>query len=73
MSREDKLELEGTVVKNHPGSKFEVKLDQNDMIIQCTLSGKLRMNSIRILLGDRVTVELSPYDLTKGIITWRKK
>lgn len=73
MSNDDKLELEGTVTAVNKGTKFKVKLNDNGLEIDCGLSGKLRMNSIRVLLGDKVTVALSPYDLTRGIITWRHK
>ena len=72
MSKKDVIEIEGTVVDSLPNAMFKVKLD-NDHIIMAHISGKLRMNFIRILPGDKVTVELSPYDLTKGRITWRKK
>ena len=64
MSKSDMIEVEGTVVK--------VTL-QNDHIIIAHISGKLRMNNIRILPGDKVTIEMSPYDLTKGRIIWRSK
>lgn len=73
MANNDKLEMEGTVVKVLKGTKFEVKLDENDMIVNCTMSGKLRINKIKILQQDKVTVTISPYDLTRGIITWRHK
>ena len=75
MSRSDKFELEGVVEKALPATKFEVRVEAggNEKIIVCTLSGKLRQNYIRIIPGDKVTVEISPYDLTKGIITWRTK
>jgi len=72
MSKQDVIEVEGTVVESLPNAMFKVKL-QNDHVILAHISGKLRMNFIRILPGDAVTVELSPYDLTKGRITWRKK
>ena len=72
MSKEDKLEVEGTVTKKLKGSFFEVELE-NGMKVTATLSGKLNMNKIRILPNDRVTVAISPYDLTRGIITWRHK
>lgn len=72
MSKKDVIELEGTVVDALPNTMFKVKLE-NDHEIMAHISGKLRMNFIRILPGDTVTVELSPYDLTKGRITWRKK
>ena len=73
MSRSDKIEMEGKVIKANKGGKFDVQLNDNDKVINCTLSGKLRMNYIKVLPGDSVTVEISPYDLSKGIITWRNK
>lgn len=66
------IELEGTVVDALPNTVFRVEL-QNGHVITAHISGKLRMNYIRILPGDKVTVELSPYDLNRGRITWRKK
>ena len=66
------IELEGTVVDAPPNTVFKVEL-QNGHVITAHISGKLRMNYIRILPGDKVTVELSPYDLDRGRITWRKK
>ncbi|MBP2024930.1 translation initiation factor IF-1 [Peptoniphilus stercorisuis] len=72
MAKEDVIEVEGTVVESLPNTKFKVELE-NGHIILAHISGKLRMNYIRILPGDKVTVELSPYDLTRGRITWRKK
>ena len=72
MSKKDVIELEGVVVDSLPNAMFKMKLENDHQII-AHISGKLRMNFIRILPGDRVTVELSPYDLTKGRITWRKK
>ncbi len=72
MSKNDVIEIEGKVVEKLPNAMFKVKLE-NDHIIICHLSGKLRQNFIRVLPGDSVTVELSPYDLTKGRITWRSK
>ncbi len=73
MSREDKIEMEGVCVKALKGAKFDVELVDNKHHVTCTLAGKLMKNSIRVLQGDRVTVEISPYDLTKGIITWRNR
>lgn len=64
--------MEGTIIDALPNAMFKVKLE-NDHEIIAHISGKLRMHFIRILPGDKVTVELSPYDLTKGRITWRKK
>ena len=72
MSKEDMIELEGTVVEAMPKAMFKVEI-QGGHIILAHISGKLRMNFIRILPGDKVTVEMSPYDLSKGRITWRSK
>ena len=72
MAKEDVIEVEGVVVEALPNTNFKVDLE-NGHIILAHISGKLIMNYIRILPGDKVTVELSPYDLTRGRITWRKK
>ena len=72
LPKDDVIEFEGTVIEVLPNATFKVKLP-NDHIITAHISGKLRMNYIRILPGDKVTVEMSPYDLTKGRITWRSK
>ncbi len=72
MSKEDVIEIEGTVVESLPNAQFKVALPNGYQIL-AHISGKLRMNFIRILPGDKVTVEMSPYDLTKGRITWRSK
>jgi translation initiation factor IF-1 len=72
MSKNDVIELKGTVIESLPNSIFKVKLDNGHQII-AHVSGKIRMNFIFILPGDRVTVELSPYDLTRGRITYRYK
>ncbi|MBO5726265.1 MAG: translation initiation factor IF-1 [Clostridia bacterium] len=72
MSKSDMIELEGTVVEAMPNAMFKVEI-QGGHIILAHISGKLRMNFIRILPGDKVTVEMSPYDLSKGRITWRSK
>ena len=72
MSKEDVLEVEGVVTEVMPNAMFKVKLE-NGHVILAHISGKLRMNFIRILAGDRVTLEMSPYDLTKGRIIWRSK
>ena len=72
MSKEDVIEIEGTVVEVLPSAQFKVELPNGHQIL-AHISGKLRMNFIRILPGDKVTVEMSPYDLTKGRITWRSK
>ena len=70
MAKEDNIELEGLVVETLPNTTFKVKLE-NDHIITAHISGKMRKNYIRILTGDKVKVEMSPYDLTKGRITIR--
>ena len=72
MSKDDVIEIEGVVVEALPNAMFQVELANGHRIL-AHISGKLRMNFIRILPGDRVTVEMSPYDLTKGRITWRSK
>ena len=72
MAKKDVIELEGTVSEALPNAMFKVKLENGHEIL-CHISGKLRMNFIRILPGDKVTVELSPYDLSRGRITWRAK
>ena len=70
MSKDDVIEVEGVVVESLPNAMFQVELANGHKIL-AHISGKLRMNFIRILPGDKVTVEMSPYDLTKGRITWR--
>ena len=72
MAREDNIEAEGIVTEVLRNANFKVRLS-NGHIITATISGKLRMNYIRILAGDTVKLEMSPYDLTKGRITWRGK
>ena len=72
MSKTDVIELEGTVVEKLPNAMFRVKLE-NDHEVIAHISGKLRMNFIRILPGDKFTLEMSPYDLSKGRIIWRDK
>ena len=72
MSKEDVIEVEGRVVESLPNAIFKVELENGHQIL-AHLSGKLRMNYIKILEGDKVKLELSPYDLTKGRITWRDK
>ncbi|MBI5776092.1 MAG: translation initiation factor IF-1 [Nitrospirae bacterium] len=72
MSKEDVIEAQGSVTETLPNAMFRVKLD-NGHIILAHISGKMRMHFIRILPGDKVTVELSPYDLTRGRITYRFK
>lgn len=72
MSKDDVIETEGVVVEALPDAKFKVKLS-NGHIIDAHISGKLRMHYIRIIPGDNVKLEMSPYDLSKGRITWRSK
>ena len=72
MSKEDVIEVEGTVIEALPNAMFRVELENGHKII-AHISGKLRMNFIRILAGDKVTIEISPYDWTRGRITWRAK
>ena len=72
MSKSDMIELEGTAVEAMPNAMFKVEIQGGHQIL-AHISGKLRMNFIRILPGDKVTVEMSPYDLSKGRITWRSK
>ncbi len=72
MAKEDTIEVEGTVVEPLPNAMFRVELDNGHKIL-AHVSGKIRMNFIRILPGDKVTVELSPYDLTRGRIIYRFK
>ena len=72
MSKQDVIEIEGTVTEALPNAQFKVELP-NGKVILAHISGKLRMNFIKILPGDKVTLELSPYDLSKGRIIWRDK
>ena len=72
MAKTDVIEVEGTVVDSLPNALFEVELENGHHVL-AHISGKLRLNYIKIIPGDRVTLELSPYDLTKGRITWRSK
>jgi len=72
MAKKDVIEVEGKVIEAQPNAMFIVELD-NGHRVQAHISGKIRMNFIRILPGDRVKMDLSPYDLTKGRITWRDK
>ena len=72
MSKQDMIEIEGTVVEALPNATFTVELENGHQIL-AHISGKLRMNYIRIIEGDNVKLEMSPYDLTKGRITWRSK
>ena len=72
MSKSDVIEVEGKVVEKLPNAMFKVELENGHQVLG-HISGKLRMNFIKILPGDKVTIELSPYDLTKGRIIWRAK
>ena len=72
MAKEDVIEVEGVVVETLPNTTFKVELENGHQILG-HISGKLRMNYIKILPGDKVKVELSPYDLTRGRLTWRAK
>ena len=72
LAKEDVIEVEGVVVETLPNTNFKVELENGHQIL-AHISGKLRMNYIKILPGDKVKVELSPYDLTRGRITWRAK
>ena len=72
MSKEDVIEIGGIVVEKLPNAMFKVELENGHQVL-AHISGKLRKNFIRILPGDKVTMEMSPYDLTKGRITWRDK
>jgi translation initiation factor IF-1 len=72
MSKSDVIEITGKVIEKLPNAMFEVELENGHQVL-AHISGKLRMNYIRILPGDKVTIELSPYDLSKGRIIWRDK
>ena len=72
MSKTDVIEIEGVVVEKLPNAMFKVELE-NGHIVLAHISGKLRMNFIKILPGDKVTLDMSPYDLSKGRIVWRDK
>ena len=72
MAKSDMIEVEGVVVESLPNTTFQVDIGNGHTIL-AHISGKLRMSFIRILPGDKVTVEMSPYDLTRGRITWRSK
>ncbi len=72
MSKDDVIEFEGTVIEALPNTMFQVDIGNGHTIL-AHISGKLRMNFIRILPGDKVTVQMSPYDLSRGRITWRSK
>lgn len=71
--KEELIELAGVVVDKQPNAFFKVKIQDSEHIVFATISGRMRRNRIRILMGDRVDVELSPYDLSKGRITYRHK
>jgi translation initiation factor IF-1 len=73
MSKEDAVEAMGQVEEALPNAQFRVRLEANQLIVTVTLSGKMRQNNIRVLPGDKVQVELSAYDLTRGRITYRFK
>ena len=72
MAKDDVLEVEGTVIETLPNANFKVEIENGHQVL-AHISGKLRMNYIKILPGDKVTMEMSPYDLTRGRITWRSK
>lgn len=72
MAKEDTIEMQGEIIENLPNATFRVKLE-NDHVVLGYISGKMRMNYIRILPGDKVAVEMSPYDLTRGRIIYRYK
>jgi len=72
-NKEEKIQVEGVVIEALPGTQFKVRLDNNDHEVLAYLSGKMRKYYIRILLGDRVRVEMSPYDLSRGRIVYRHK
>jgi len=74
MAKEEPLKFEGKVITILPGDRFNVKLDiENEVIVLCTLSGKMRKNSIKVILYDKVSIEMTPYDMTRGRITFRHK
>ncbi len=74
MTKEEAIQLEGTIIECLPNALFRVKIDTNtEMEVIATISGKMRRNNIRVLLGDRVSLEVSHYDLTRGRITYRFK
>ena len=72
MAKKDEIEVEGKVIEALPNAKFKVEIDEKHEVL-ATLSGRIRMNFVRIVPGDKVKVVLSPYDLTRGRITWRVK
>lgn len=73
MSKEDLVPAEGVVIDKQPNAFFKVRLENSEHIVLAQISGKVRRNRIRILMGDRVSVEMSPYDLSRGRITYRYK
>jgi translation initiation factor IF-1 len=72
MAKKDQIEVEGTVLEALPNAMFKVEIDEQHQVL-AVLSGRMRMNFIRIVPGDKVRVELSPYDLSRGRITWRAR
>lgn len=73
MAKTEMLEFEATVIECLPNTLFRVRIDENGHELIATISGRMRKNNIRVLLGDRVAIEISPYDITKGRITYRFK
>ena len=73
MAKDDLIPAEGVIIDKQPNAFFKVRLDNSDHVVLAQISGKMRKNFIRILVGDRVTVEMSPYDLSRGRITYRYK
>lgn len=73
MAKDDLIPAEGTIIDKQPNAFFKVQLENTQHVVLAVISGKMRKNRIRILVGDRVSVEMSPYDLTKGRITYRYK
>ncbi len=73
MSKEDLIPAEGTIIDKQPNAFFKVQLHGSEHVVLAQISGKMRKNRIRILVGDRVSVEMSPYDLSRGRITYRYK
>jgi translation initiation factor IF-1 len=71
--KEEMIEMSGVVIDKQPNAFFKVKINDSDHVVLATISGKMRKNRIRILMGDKVDLEMSPYDLTKGRITYRHK
>src|SRR5882762_6325012 len=71
LARDDLIPAEGTIIDKQPNAFFKVQLDNTEHVVLAAISGKMRKNRIRILVGDRVSVEMSPYDLTRGRITYR--